>query len=159
MVVCPVYQLPKSSSQIYQQAVTRSVCIATYTHLAVLVRYAEKATQESTKELVHEIFRSVEAMNPSKDAMYYWGEVNRTLLGFDQRIRDIWLDEKRALSESFYFAKKEALNFLATERERIMKLSRDDAIKEVIKARKLENKIKQVESVAGNRLLDIEEGN
>ena len=85
MVVCPVYQLPKSSSQIYQQAVTRSVCIATYTHLAVLVRYAEKATQESTKELVHEIFRSVEAMNPSKDAMYYWGEVNRTLLGFDQR--------------------------------------------------------------------------
>ena len=73
--------------------------------------------------------------------------------------REIWLDEKRALSESFYFAKKEALNFLATERERIMKLSRDDAIKEVIKARKLENKIKQVESVAGNRLLDIEEGN
>lgn len=159
MVVCPVYQLPKSSSQIYQQALERSVCIATYTHLAVLIRYAEKVTQASTKELLHEFFRSVEAMNPSKDAMYYWGEINRTLLGFDRRIRDIWLDEKRALSESFYFAKEEALSFLATERERIMKLSRDDAIKEVLKARKLENKIKRVQSVAGNRLLDIGNGN
>ena len=159
MVVCPVYQLPKSSSQIYQQAIARSVCIATYTHLAVLIRCTKEITPASTKELVHEIFKSVEAMNPSKDAMSYWGEINRTLLGFDRRIRDIWLDEKRALSESFYFAKKEALEFLAMERERIMKLSRDDAIKEVLKARKLENKIKKVQSVAGNRLLDIENGN
>ena len=41
MVVCPVYQLPSRTSQIYQQAVARSVCICTYTHLAVLVRYAK----------------------------------------------------------------------------------------------------------------------
>jgi len=36
MVVCPVYQLPSRASQIYQQAAARSVCICTYTHLAVL---------------------------------------------------------------------------------------------------------------------------
>ncbi len=159
MVVCPVYQLPKSSSQIYQQAVSRSVCIATYTHLAVLVRCAEEITQISTKELVHEIFKSVDAMNPSKDAISYWGEINRRLLGFDRRIRDIWLDEKRALSESFYLAKEEALSFLAMERERIMRLSRDHAIKEVLKASKLKDKINRVESFAGNRLLDIGNGN
>src|SRR5690606_22629714 len=30
IVVCPVYQLPSRSSQIYQQAATRSVCVGTY---------------------------------------------------------------------------------------------------------------------------------
>jgi hypothetical protein len=32
MVVCPIYQLPNRSSQIYQQATTREVCIFTYSH-------------------------------------------------------------------------------------------------------------------------------
>lgn len=41
MVVCPVYQLPSRTSQIYQQAGARSVFIGTYTHLSVFTRYAE----------------------------------------------------------------------------------------------------------------------
>ncbi len=45
MIVCPGYQLPSRASQIYQQATARSVCIATYTHLAVLVRYAQESTK------------------------------------------------------------------------------------------------------------------
>jgi len=37
-------------------------------------------------ELVHEIFKSVEAMNPSKDANSYWQIVNRKMLDFDSKI-------------------------------------------------------------------------
>ena len=96
MVVCPVYQLPSRTSQIYQQAGTRSVCIGTYTHLAVLSRYAQIASKDKAIELVHEVFKSVEAMNPSKDAGTYWQIVNRTMLEFDQAISDIWKEEKRA---------------------------------------------------------------
>lgn len=36
MVVCPIYQLPNKSSQIYQQATTRNICIFTYSLLAVI---------------------------------------------------------------------------------------------------------------------------
>ena len=43
MVVCPVYQLPSRTSQIYQQAIVRSVCVYTYTHLAFLVRLDARA--------------------------------------------------------------------------------------------------------------------
>ena len=35
MVVCPIYQLPSRSSQIYSQAITRSVCVFTYSHLVI----------------------------------------------------------------------------------------------------------------------------
>ncbi len=79
MVVCPVYQLPSRTSQIYQQAGARSVCIGTYTHLAVLVRYSHATNKNKAMELVHEVFKSVEAMNPSKDANTYWQIVNHKI--------------------------------------------------------------------------------
>ena len=156
MVVCPVYQLPSRTSQIYKQAADRSVCIATYTHLAMIVRYAQESTQNKVMELVHEVFRTVEAMNPSKDAASYWQAVNRKLLDFDGVIGAIWRDEKLASNEAITILKKEALTFLAKERERIMRLSHADAIKEVLKSSTLDNKIQKIQSVAKNGILDLE---
>ncbi|KOR31777.1 restriction endonuclease, partial [Achromatium sp. WMS3] len=75
MVVCPVYQLPTRTSHIYQQAGARSVCIITYTHLAVFVRYTKASSTTKSMELVHEVFKTVESMNPSKDAHIYWQAV------------------------------------------------------------------------------------
>ena len=156
MIVCPVYQLPSRTSQIYKQAADRSVCIATYTHLAVLVRYTQGSTQNKAMELVREVFRTVEAMNPSESAASYWQAVNRTFLDFDGAIGTIWQDEKLASNEAICLSKEEALTFLATERERIMRLSRADAIKEVLKWGTLDNKVQKVESVAKNGILDLE---
>ena len=95
-------------------------------------------------------------MNPSKDAANYWQTVNRTLLDFDGKISDIWREEKLASNEAILIAKEEALTFLAAERTRIMRLSRDEAIKEVLRWRKLDNKIRVVRSVAENRILNLE---
>ena len=64
IVVCPIYQLPSRTSQIYLQAAARSVCICTYTHLAVLVRFAKSAGDTKAISLLHSVFRSVESMNP-----------------------------------------------------------------------------------------------
>lgn len=153
MVVCPSYQLPTKQSQIYQQAGARSVCIATYTHLAVLVRYAEITNQAKTMFVLHEIFKSVEAMNPSKDAGIYWQTVNRTLLNFDSVISELWKEEKQALVESIKISKEESLIFLASERERIMRLSKEEAINEVLKYSKIESKIKAIMAVSDNGLL------
>jgi len=156
MIVCPVYQLPSRTSQIYQQASSRSVCIGTYTLLAVLARFAQESTKPRAVALVREIFKAVEALNPSKNALSYWKTVNRTLLDFDDRISSIWREEKLASNEAMRISKAEALTFLAEERARIMRLSRDEAIKEVLRWRKLDNKIQAVQSVAENRILNLE---
>lgn len=155
MVVCPVYQLPSRTSQIYQQAVARSVFICTYTHLAVLVRYAEVVGQGSAIALLHDVFRGVAAMNPSKDASAYWQVLNRAFLDSDDSIAAIWREEKMASVESIKIAREEALTLLARERERIMKLTHEDAIKEVLKWRKIENRIRAVKSVTDNGLLEL----
>jgi len=156
MVVCPVYQLPSRTSQIYQQAGARSVCIVTYTHLAVLVRYSHATNKNKAMELVHEVFKSVDAMNPSKDANTYWQIVNRKMLDFDQKIAEIWKDEKRASIESIHISKEEALNFLASQRERIMRLSKKEAIKEVLRLNKIESRLGAIKSVRDNGLLSLE---
>ncbi len=155
MVVCPVYQLPFRTSQIYQQAGARSVCIATYTHLAVFSRYAEVSNKYETMRLVHEVFKTVEAMNPSKDANAYWQTVNRTILDFSPVIREIWREEKIASVEAIHISREEALGFLASERERIMRLSKEEAIREVLKSSKIENKIRAIKSVGDNGLLGL----
>lgn len=155
MVVCPVYQLPSRTSQIYQQAGTSSVCIATYTHLAVFARYAEVRGKERVKELVHDVFKAVEAMNPSKDATNYWQIVNRRILDFDEIIRTFWQEEKLASVEAIHLSKKEALVFLAVERERIMRLSREQAIEEILKVNRIASKIRAIRSVSDNGLLAL----
>lgn len=155
MVVCPAYQLPSRSSQIYQQAAARSVCIATYSHLAVLIRYAQYSNKNQAMELLYTVFKSIDAMNPSKDAVSYWQVLNRVFLSFDGLLNKIWQEEKVASTESIVISRQEAITFLASERERIMKLSREEAIKEVMKWRKLENRIRAVNSVADNGILGI----
>lgn len=42
MVVCPIYQLPIKSSQIYEQASSRNVCIFTYSHLGALLSVCDR---------------------------------------------------------------------------------------------------------------------
>lgn len=153
MVVSPVYQLPAYASQIYEQASARSVCIGTYTHLAVLVQYATAVSQSRALDLLHEIFKTVQAMNPSKSASAYWQAVNRTMLGFDKIVNEIWASEKQASLESIYLAKQEALHFLAEERRRIMMLTREEAVKEVLKQSKIESKIRTINLVGENGIL------
>lgn len=155
MIVCPIYQLPSRASQIYQQAAARSVYIATYSHLAVLANYAQVSSQHKARQLLHRLFITVEAMPPTKDAHSYWQAINRTLLEFDDLIRPLWRIEKKAVIESIQIARQEALRFLAEERERIMRLSKEDAIREILKASKIENKIRAIKSVSDNGLLGV----
>lgn len=94
-------------------------------------------------------------MNPSKNANTTWQIVNRTILGFDKKISGIRKNEKGAAIESIHISKEEALDSPASERERIMRLSRAEAIKEVLKSSKIENKISAIKSVGNNGLLGL----
>ena len=155
MVVCPIYQLPHKTSQIYQQAITRSVCVFTYSHLSLLVRYADEVNAQKAEDLLHIIFKTVSALNPSKNAVDYWLGINRTMLDYSKKISELWQDEKLAAVESIQIAKNEALKYLTSERARIMRLSHEEALKQLVKSSKIENKINTIKKIADNGLLAI----
>ena len=155
MIVCPIYQLPVRSSQIYEQASTRNVCIFTYSHLSLLLQYLKKKGKESSQKLLHKIFKTISELNPSKDAISYWAAVNRSILEFSDIISKIWYDEKKVATEAIKIAKEQDLDYLASEREKIMQMSHQEALKELIKINKIENKIKIIKSVNDNELFNI----
>lgn len=155
IVVCPLYQLPARTSQIYQQAVARNVCVFSYSHLAVIVKLADITGQASATHLLHEILRTVQTLVPTKDATQYWMALNRTMLSFDKRIPDLWNTEKRATLESLAISKSQALNYLASERERMMLLSREEAIRQLLLMHKIDSRMKVIESVCDNDLMAL----
>jgi type II restriction enzyme len=155
VVVAPIYQLPLRASQIYEQASRSNVCILTYAHLSVLLRFSEMKGPQQAKKLLHEILRIIETLNPSKDAIAYWTALNRTMLGFSEEISVLWATEKQVSAKSIAFAKQEALDFLSEERKRIMSMSHEQAITELIRAHKVEAKINTVNSVADSGIMEI----
>lgn len=150
MLVCPIYQFPVRTSQIYQQAIVRNVCIFSYSHLATLVEFSEAVGTCKAQELLLSIFKCTEQLNPTKDSVEYWTSVNRTMLNSDADIIPIWQRERVATVESIVAAKEEALTAFAHEREQIMRMSRQEAINHLIQERKIEGREKVVRSVSDN---------
>lgn len=155
MVVCPIYQLPTKSSQIYEQAITRNVCVFTYSHLSLLVRYANEVSKDKSESLLFDIFKTIPALNPSKSSVDYWLAVNKTILGHSKSMSDLWQDEKIAASEAIEIAKIEALSYLASEREKIVRMTHDEAIRELIKMSKIDSKIRIIKNITDNGLFGI----
>jgi len=155
MVVCPIYQLPNTSSQIYQQAIARNVCVFTYSHLSLLLTYSEVESKVKAQQLLRKIFQTMPTLNSSKNAIEYWLFINRTMLGFSKKIENLWSIEKVASIEAISIAKEEALTFLAQEREKTMSMSRQEALKELIKVHKIDSKINTIKSISDNGLFAV----
>ncbi len=156
IVVCPVYQLPARASQIYQQAIARDVCVFTYSHLAVLVQLAKNRGEAVAVTTLKRVLACVAALNPTKDATQYWTAINRTMLGSDKAVGGIWQKEKLAALDSIAAAREEALIDLARERERIMRLTHDAAIEELVAKHKISSREQIVRAVADSGILAFE---
>ena len=155
VVVCPLYQLPSRSSQIYQQAGTLNVCILSYSHLAVLASLVGSESRAKVIDLLHSVFKAVQALNPSKDATDYWQAVNRTILNHGEPVANLWKREKAATVESIKISREMALDYYAAEREAIMRLSRKEALQKLIDMSKIESRMDTIKSVSANLLMDI----
>ena len=155
MVVCPLYQLPSRSSQIYQQAGARNVCIFSYSHLAVLSRLVETEGTDAVIDLLHGVFKTVQAMNPSKDANLYWQAVNRVMLDYGGPVAGLWRAEKLACVASIKISRKIGIEHYAVERGAIMRMSHDEAIKKLIDMYKIDSRISVINAVTDNLLMDI----
>ena len=155
MVVTPIYQLPSRSSQIYQQASTRNVCIFSYSHLSLFVNFANNESTSKAEDLLLKVFDTIPALNPSKNASDYWLAVNKTILDYSKVLKELWQIEKNASLEAIKIAKKEDLKYLAEEREKIMRLNHEDALKELIRMNKIESKINTIKSIKDNGLFEL----
>jgi hypothetical protein len=155
IVVAPLYQLPRSSSQIYEQAAMRNVAILSYSHLCVLVRLADSDGADVAQRLLGEVLRTVEALHPTKSAADYWTSVNGALLEAGGSVPSTWEDEKVATSEAIAAAREEGLAHVAAQREAILRLSHEEALQRLITAHKLDSRAATIEAVGDNGLFGV----
>jgi type II restriction enzyme len=155
MLICPLYQVPSKSSQIYMQAVIEDVCIFSFSHLSLLTAFAEKSSEREARELLKQIFKVVGTLHPSKDASSYWKAINTVFLDFDPRLKELWGREKMAFVEALANAKEEALACLSLERSRILKMTHTEAIQELVRFRKLDARERLVRAFSDNGLMEL----
>lgn len=155
MIVCPIYQLPTSNSQIYEQASKRNVCVFTYSHLAILVRYAELTSKPKAESLLFKIFKTVSQLNSSKIAKDYWSAINKSILDYDPLIKKLFKEEYSQIDTSIEIAKKIALNFINEDKEKFNKMTKEEAINELIKEKKIDSKIVTVKGLSINNILEM----
>ena len=154
IIVCPIYQAPTRTSQIYQQAITRNVCILSYSHLAAFVALAMCGNSTRSEDGLHEVLKSLSIMHPSKNAVDYWTIVNQALVRALQSDRDLWKTEKIASEEFLAFAKEESLQPLNLERDRLLRLTHQEALNELVKFAGLHSRTQHVERIQHGQLLE-----
>lgn len=155
MVVCPIYQLPTRTSQIYQQAIARNVCILSYSHLAALVGLALRRGQRSAERGLGAILETVPLLHPSKSAVDYWTGINRSFAKALAKDNDLWTAEKTASIEALGVAKDESLRYLRTERSRLLGLPHREALEELIRLAGLDSRIAHIERIEHGDLLGV----
>lgn len=155
LLVCPSYQLPTRSSQIYQQALARNVSIITYAHLAVLVQYSVTQGSERACAALIALMNCAEAQMPTKDAVFYWTLLNGTFLKVSDQLAELWALEKEATLEVIGYARDEALSAVAAERDAIMRMSQEEAIQALMKHKNLDGREAVISAVRDNGLLTL----
>ncbi len=155
LLVAPLYQLPGTRSQIYEQAIVRDVCILTYAHLALLVAFAEAVGTEEAQKTLGGVLQAVARLNPTKLAFPYWKAINDTMLEASGAMNALWRIERQATVEALQASKEEALRYLASERERIMRLSHDEALQQLVEVHKLESRAAQINRIGDTGLLRL----
>jgi type II restriction enzyme len=153
IVVCPIYQLPTSKSQIYQQAFASNVCIASYSHLSALVVFASKAGEASAEAALRAVLDSVALLGGGQNAADYWHGVNGALVASLGTHGLIWTEERNASLDALQTAKAESLFHLRAERNRLLGLSHQEALDELIRMAGVDARILMVERIQHGGLL------
>ncbi len=142
-LVCPLYQYPTSSSQIYLQARAYNVTLLSYTHLAFLIRHRPEPSS------LQPLWEVAKTTPEGKSATAYWSAVIQAvnkITGTNAKEWDAAVESAAALLPR---QAAEQIAFWEAQKARIMEMSPDAAKLELIAALKIESKIAVIkESVA-----------
>jgi len=144
LLVAPLYQFPVDRSQIYPQAITKNVTLLSYTHLRYLL---EKTSKADLTELWNTGSRLNTTLTTSEKqrGVPYWNAIDEVVC----KITNTNLDELKKYKlieiEKTRELGQEGITYWQTKIAEFNKLSREDAIKLLIKSRKIEQKIQTIE--------------
>lgn len=143
LLVAPLSQYPADKSQIYQQAISHNVTLLSYIHLQFLIEKGVKGNLENLWRISSYISKNYKP-EEQKRGLTYWHTVDRLICKITgQSLKQL----KKYKQQEVYKTKEvgqEGINYWTSKIKEFKKLSREQAIKLLIKAQKIEQKIETI---------------
>lgn len=154
-VLCsPYFQYPVRKSQIYAQAVDHNVCLLSWEHLLFLLQHNIKETAQFNLSSLWNI-SAIHANHcvVAQKQNCYMDKINREVLAISQKSPEEFTSFLQRCQECTTIRAREETVFWENERSRILSYSREQAVAELLKTRKINEKIQQIRKyVAGIKL-------
>ncbi len=145
-VLCsPYFQYPRLSSQIYSQALDRNVCLLSWEHLSFLIKNGIRETVDFSLSCIWDFSRfygkRILFSERKKCLIGSFTDFLLTSCGLDSDgFQDFLKDSRAKIKEKG----DEAISFWKSEIDRIKHLSREEAIEELLKQRRISERIAQI---------------
>ena len=136
-LVAPLTQYPTTESQIYTQAVTHNVTLLSYTHLLFLVEHG-------TTGVLEDLWKIVSNLRSDGGARVYWAEIDKTIVKLCGKTKQDLENVKAAEIAKIRELGEEGIEFWRSRIADYKKLDHQAAIDQLIKAEKIESKIKTI---------------
>ncbi len=151
LLVAPLLQYPTRNSQIYAQAITRNVTLLSYTHLLFLLKFYKKQNLLNLWETGNKLNSATN--NTKQSSIHYWAEIDKTICEIveqtDERLKDFKKLEiaktKELGNEGILYWQNKMLSY--------DKLTQKEAFKLLIKAEKIESKIKTIQRAISTKVI------
>jgi hypothetical protein len=135
-LLAPIYQYPNTASQIYGQAIRYNVTLLSYTHLAFLIR-----NNNFTPDDLAKLWKLGQTLTESSSAIGYWAAIRGIILELTGRTNEEW---EQAVGDTRARLREQAdeqISYWEAEKSRIAALDQQTAVRELVKALKIDSKI------------------
>ncbi|MFA5404767.1 MAG: HindIII family type II restriction endonuclease [Ignavibacteria bacterium] len=143
VLVAPLAQYPNRASQIYNQAIDKNVTLLSYTHLYFLLDYHESHDLQPIWETGNAL-KVITKSNLLSSSTNYWEAIDKTICN---TVRKNAIDLKKYKQLEIDKTKeigKEGITYWRNKIFEYSKLSKEEAIKRLIKSEKIEAKIETI---------------
>jgi type II restriction enzyme len=137
-LIAPLYQYPYRKSQIYSQAVAKNVTLLSFVHLRFLLEFPPRKSLRSLWEISR-------LLQLSQSAISYWQVVDAEIARLTHQPMDSLHNYKRMEIEDTILIGQEAVEYWQTVASSYQSLSREEAILQLIRAEKIDQKIAVIE--------------
>jgi type II restriction enzyme len=144
VLVGPRNQYPTNASQIYTQAIERNVTLLSYVHLKFMLKYYDGSQKLTPIWQTGLRLKKQSPVTKQSDAVIYWKEIDNIVCEVFQKTTNSLVPYKEEEKEITYRLGSEGIKYWEDKIAEYYLLSKEEAIKRLIRADKIEQKIEQI---------------
>jgi HindIII restriction endonuclease len=144
LLIAPLTQLPNTKSQIYSQAIKKNVTLVSYTHFHFLLDFHTNQDLKSLWEIGNDLSKIIKKSD-LQNSNNYWNAIDERFCKVLGQNLDILAKYKQIEIDKTKEIGKESVKFWKNKIAEFQHLSKEEAVRLLIKSEKIETKIKTIE--------------